>query len=158
MKKIVCLSSIFLEIILSSIFIISCNDDSNDLTKSIPDPEGTITVNMRNIDNGGTRVEPDSCCTGFFIDDDNNFYCNKYYKFVSVGKVNGLGNIETIPTSGWAEKVAVEPGYGYVASCPKASLNDKNLTYVRICVVSWIESTSGGIIGAVIKYQSPFKP
>ena len=94
---------------------------------------------MRNTDNGNTYLD------NIRIKNENFIGAS----FVSLGAVRGLGNVSTIPTSGWADQVAVEPGYGYVAY--------SNNQFYRIYVVDNIVSTSGGVIGADIKYQKPFK-
>lgn len=105
----------------------------------VNDPEGTITLSMRNKDNGDTRLD------NIYIDKENF----KGASFASVGAVMGLGNVSNIPTSGWAEQMSVIAGHGYVAY--------GNNQFYRIYVVSDIAGTSGGIIGADIKYQKPFK-
>lgn len=90
---------------------------------------------------------------------DDNFYGSweRNWKFVSIGKLKGLGNITKIPTSGWASQVAVIPEYGYVgASYGASSYRMAGTTYLRIYVMDYIESIGGGVIGADVKYQSPF--
>ena len=68
------------------------------------------------------------------------------------GKVRGLGNVASIPTSGWADRVAVVPGNGYVAH------NYWSDEFVRIWVSDYISgATTGGVIGAEVKYQKPFR-
>ncbi|MCL2098148.1 MAG: DUF5036 family protein [Bacteroidales bacterium] len=106
---------------------------------------------MRNSANGGTRVTPSGTGNYFYIDGANNFY-GDYHKFVTIGPMKGLGNVTQIPSSGWASEVAVQPGYGYVARCESYG------AYVRIYVVKYVEAVGGGIIGADVKYQSPFVP
>lgn len=108
----------------------------------ISDPEGTITLSMRNADSGKTYLD-----NQFYIDNEN--FTGGY--FVSLGPVKGLGNVSTIPLKGWSTQVAVIPGNGYVA------YNPYNDTFYRIYVVQEIGSTSGGVIGAEVKYQKPFK-
>ena len=49
---------------------------------------------------------------------------------------------------------AVEPGSGYVFKISDGYSD----TYGRLYVVEWIVSTSGGIMGAKVKYQYPWKP
>ena len=72
-------------------------------------------------------------------------------------KMSGLGNITKIPSSGFSapaktnSAIACEVGYGYV-------IKFSDIHYVRIYVAESIVSTSGGIIGAKVKYQSPFVP
>jgi len=75
--------------------------------------------------------------------------------------MSGLGNIKSIPTSGWAQKAAVTKGYGYIARCINVINNNVfvDTTYVRIYVMEYlIAANSNGIIGAKVKYQSPFVP
>ena len=108
----------------------------------ISDPEGTITLSMRNADSGKTYLD-----NQFYIDNEN--FTGGY--FVSLGPVKGLGNVSTIPLKGWSSQVAVIPGNGYVA------YNPYNDTFYRLYVVQEIGSTSGGVIGAEVKYQKPFK-
>ena len=128
---------------------ISCtgDDDNEDPNNGHPinpdttvnDPEGTISLSMRNADNGKTYL-------------DNIYISNENFRgayFASVGAVKGLGNVSTIPTTGWAEQISVIEGNGYVAY--------SNNQFYRIYVVSDIVATTGGIIGADIKYQKPFK-
>ena len=93
---------------------------------------------------------------------DNNFYCyvgdpgwstfsqTTDHQAANVGKVNGLGNIEKIPSTGYVTKLSVEPGYGYVFKIMD--------TYARLYVVDWMIDTDGGIMGAKVKYQYPFEP
>ena len=82
---------------------------------------------------------------------------------VSMGKVSGLGSITTKPSSGWSTTAAVEKGHGYVIRY-KASSNINSMTiqykYARFYVVDWVTSssvlTSGGVIGAKMKYETSF--
>ena len=137
------------------------NDNSNN---PVADPEETIFVAMRN--NAGTYVQPDGCDGTLHIDGSDNFSggYNAFgrWKFVSMNKISGLGNITQIPASGWADKVAVIEGFGYVARYEgRNSVNSDfdRTTYVRIYVDSYIiASGTNGIIGAYVKYQSPFVP
>ena len=97
------------------------------------------------------------------ISSSNNFYMGNYYangEIVCVGSVKKLGQIKDIPSSGWTNSnVSVKPGYGYIIR----SKNDDPRSYkhychyARIYVVSWIEGTSGGILGATIRYQDDWK-
>ncbi len=129
----------------------SCGGDDGDETPEKPnneqpvnpsvtvnDPEGTISLSMRNADNGKTYLDD------IYIKNEN--FVGAY--FTSLGAVKGLGNITTIPTSGWANQLSVIEGNGYVAFCDNH--------FYRIYVVSDIVGTTGGIIGSDIKYQKPF--
>ncbi len=140
--------------------------------KKVADPEGTIELSMRNNSNGNTQLvfylPNGQKLISLHIDDGNNF-CYGWgsdswglYGDVSLVKVdaNCLGNITTIPTSGWAKQVAVKPGNAYIAKVEcTSSENDtyKGYTfYCRIYVTSWTTSaTNNGIIGAEVKYQYP---
>ena len=141
-----------------SVGFFSCGDDDDIVSPDsgqpinpntpVSDPEGTIVVNMNNgskdnwIDIGiGSKIH---------IDDANNFVGDySSVEFASVGLISGLGNITTIPTTGWAKTSAVVPGTGYVVKYGS--------TYARLYVVEYTVNTSGGIMGATVKYQSPFQ-
>jgi hypothetical protein len=122
------------------------NDDNNEPVSpnvTVPDPEGTITLKMRNSDYGRTML--DDCIQ---ISNGNNLVVSGG-EVVSIGKVKGLGNIVSIPLNGWAQQVAIAPGNGYIVYAKK--------TYYRIYVIDWIlAAETNGIIGAEIKYQKPF--
>ena len=125
--------------------IISCEKDDDG-----PDPEGTISLKMRNADNGSTGIKFGG--DKFYISKENNF--RGYHGYISVadvGKVKGLSSIKKIPSSGWGRDVSVDPGHGYVVK--------SNNEYMRIYVESWIKgASSGGIIGANVKYKYPWNP
>ena len=130
------------------------------------DPIGTVMVSLRNWSNGETSLylkegKKDYCY--IYIDRGNNFKGNSYkdknpVSFSVIGEVSGLGDINHIPTSGWAPLVAVVPGYGYVAR----HKIDKKTIYTRIYVkeniISADKNQDAGVMGATIKYQTPFNP
>lgn len=111
---------------------------------TVNDPEGTVSLSMMkgNAPNETTTI-PD---TYIYVGNDYNF---NYGEFVSLGTVKGLGNVTHIPTIGWASSMRVQKNNGYVAY--------SNGHFVRIFVEDEIVSTSGGVIGYDVKYQSPFK-
>lgn len=115
-------------------------DPGSDPTVEVPDPEGTITLSMRN--DRGTYLD------NFYIDDADNF-SGGY--FVSLGEMKGLGNVTRIPKHGWSNKAAVVPGNGYVAY-------DSYDGFYRLFVTSYTVNTMNEIIGADVKYQTPFYP
>lgn len=139
-------------IVLTSLSLLSCTKEasnsqsgSSDVspTASIPDPEGTILLKMRNEDNGRTYIE-----NHIYITKANNLRVSDGL-IAMLGKVNGLGNIARIPSSGWAQEVALEPGCGYVAHY--------NGKFYRIYVLTFtLAAETEGIIGAEVKYQTPF--
>lgn len=111
----------------------------------VPDPAGTVSLSMWN--NNETSLN------GLEIGADNNFH-GYGFNIVDLGAVRGLGNVSYIPLEGWADKVSVIPGHGYVAVYNNYSYNP---VFYRIYVYDTIISTTGGVIGYEIKYQSPFK-
>ena len=147
--------------------MVSCDKDDDGATggnggKAVPDPEGTVTVQMRNANNGQTYVYPDGLGADFYIDRADNLTC-QLGDVICVGKVAGLGNIRERPETGWADEAAMLPGYGYIIRYEYSTDLAGNPTpdgyrYCRIYVVGYLTSTGGGIIGATVKYQSPFIP
>ncbi|WP_278870384.1 DUF5036 family protein [Leyella stercorea] len=120
--------------------------------KNIPDPKGTITMNMMVGDGNDKWVS---------IRDFGDIKINSAYNFtggscsfVSLGKIKGLGNVTAIPQDGWNNYVAVNSGEGYAVRL----IGENYIRYARLYVVSEIAGTSGGIIGYTIKCQDPFAP
>lgn len=123
--------------------------------KNLPDPTGTVTLNIMIGDDENKRVDINGFGT-IQINSAYNFVGYDYnYSFVSLGKMKGLGNVTAIPQEGWNRSVAVNPGDGYVVRC-KRYYSDELYIYARLYVVSEIAGTSGGIIGYTIKCQAPF--
>lgn len=123
--------------------------------KNLPDPTGTVTLNIMIGDDENKRVDINGFGT-IQINSAYNFVGYGYsYSFVSLGKMKGLGNVTAIPQDGWNSSVAVNPGDGYVVRC-KRYYSDELYIYARLYVVSEIAGTSGGIIGYTIKCQAPF--
>lgn len=134
----------------------------------VDDPVGTVTLNMRNADNGNTSLDlctpDDKVLCHVHINNSNNFgttgwpYYSSEVKFVRVD-ADCLADVTTLPSSGWSNTVAVTPGDGYIVKVTCTSENTPyygNTYYCRIYVTSWTTSaTNGGIIGAEIKYQYP---
>ena len=145
------------------LFYTGCKDDNSipfvDPNALVPDPEGTVAVSMRNGNNGGTSVTyvTPLGLTEFWDNNTNNFE-GDYWRFVNVGQMRGLGNVFQIPTTGWTSRVPVSPGSGYVGvHIPANNYNTQiTVTYIRLYVTDWLLSSSGAILGAEIKYQSPF--
>lgn len=133
------------------------NDNSGPVInpdKNIPDPKGTITMNMMVGDGEDKRVTINDFGK-IQINSAYNFVGYNYdYSFVSLGKMKGLGNVTAIPQDGWNYSVAVNPGEGYVVRYK--GYYDSQAIYARLYVVSEIAGTSGGIIGYTIKCQAPF--
>lgn len=129
------------------------NDNSGPVInpdKNIPDPKGTITMNMMVGDDKDKSVSINDFGT-IQINSAYNFMGyegSSYYSFVSLGKMKGLGNVTAIPQDGWNYSVAVNPGEGYVVRYK--GYYDSQAIYARLYVVSEIAGTSGGIIGYTI--------
>lgn len=142
----------------------ACGSDSDedDLTQQTPqspivataDPAGTVVVNLRK----GSSANEQSVGVGkIYVDDAGNFtsdrghnygwgyygwgYENDNIEFASVGIVNGLSGVLSIPSKGWSNSIAVTVGTGYVVN--------RNNVYARMYVVS---ASSTGI---TVKYQYP---
>lgn len=134
------------------------NDNSGPVInpdKNLPDPTGTVTLNIMIGDDENKRVNINGFGT-IQINSAYNFVGHGYsYSFVSLGKMKGLGNVTAIPQDGWNSSVAVNPGDGYVVRC-KRYYSDELYIYARLYVVSEIAGTSGGVIGYTIKCQAPF--
>jgi len=140
---------------------VSCDKDEpagTDPAKPVNDPAGTTIVSVRNENNGGTGFQPAGTgSVSVYIDKADNFY-GSYWKFTTIGACRGLGNVVSIPASGWTERTSVREGYGYVGAYV---INDDyrkvhEVTYIRMYVDEYMISTLGGVIGAEIKYQAPF--
>ena len=151
--------------VLSLVFVVGCSKDNdsggkNDGSTTVPDPEGTITVSMSNngvknvyvpIERGeGVTFHTHNNHEWMAIDISNNLIVQSGV-VANLGKVNGLGSITKIPASGYASRTSVEINSGYVI---RLECGD----YVRVYVVEWRKNTSGGIIGAKVKYQHPWNP
>lgn len=132
--------------------VTSCSDDKNDdpvpgpgsdpggsTTTELADPEGTVTLLMRNSNSGSTSFQ------NLYIDKGDNF---AGVSIVDVGVKRGLSDVTSIPRVGWTSKAAVLPGHGYVFyDCQ---------TFYRLYVVGYLVGESGGVIGAEVKYHGPF--
>lgn len=133
------------------LFTASCGDDEGEGMAG--DPTGTVLVSMRNDNQGSaTSVYPDGC--GYFYIDNADNFTGSSWSFVTLGKVKGLGSIKNIPENGWADKAAVQEGYGYVGRCAtRDQYNVMSYKYIRIYVVEYMTSSvGGGVIGAKVKY------
>ncbi len=135
--------------------------------KEVADPAGTVKLSMRSFAAAGDRKT--KLDGKLWIDGANNFCADDGSIYgdngliVDIGSVKGLGNIGYIPKSGYAGKVAVTPGHGYVWA--KYDGEDKfssvhipvaKFTYYRIYVIDYVKNAIGEIIGADIKYQRGF--
>ena len=117
------------------------------------EPEGIITLKMRNSDNGGTTIDlAYNCAIG--ITYSNNFRVGGYGdgKICDAG-AKKIGAVKKVPTAGWVDELAVIPGHTYVIKCNSYYEPDAETKYYKLYVIDWINSaSSGGIIGAEVKY------
>ena len=120
-----------------------------DPNEQVPDPVGTISLAMRDKNNGETYLD------GIVIVNENFMGDNRTGQtlFACIGEVKGLGNVSYIPKYGWNHQMRVTPGSGYVVYRANEGTEGK---FYRIYVERYITDTNGGIIGADIKYQVPF--
>ncbi|MDR2651694.1 MAG: hypothetical protein LBC68_05210 [Prevotellaceae bacterium] len=150
---------------------IACSKDDD----SVPDPEGTLTANISNDSELSVYYPNGSIAGGILWTSPNNFWLLGYniwsldhhanVSICDLGKMSGLGNITSIPSSGFTAPsssnsvITCEPRHGYIVKCDPANYRPGNpVVYVRLYVVESIVSTSGGIMGAKIRYQYPFEP
>lgn len=144
---------------------VSCSKDSNDPAdpvNKVPDPEGTVELNMLNAANGYTKLDEYT----IYIDSGNNFRGDGGgwygYNIVDLGPMNGVGNITRFTTVGGQRSCAVVPGHGYLIfpkdqwDFPSGEKAYLMTGIYRVYVVSWILSAYDTILGAKIKYQHPF--
>jgi hypothetical protein len=154
--------------------MIACGKDKDDPTdpnNSVPDPEGTITANIA----VGTQISiiyKTSYWTyggdiGWTGPDNFHLYGGSYrsMSICDLGTMRGLGNITAIPSTGFSTpstnnaSIACEPGHGYVVKVEQYNYSGGDMIfsmYARLYVVESIVSTTGGIMGAKVKYQYPF--
>lgn len=84
------------------ILISSCtSNELIDPNKEIPDPDGTMILDISNAKIDNKIYMKDGNLTGAL--------------FINIGEVKGLGNVASIPKEGWVNTVALMEGYGYIA-------------------------------------------
>lgn len=133
----------------ASMYMVSCDIDEP-ISNKTKDPEGTIILSAT-LDStfgyiGGERP-------GFWFDNSYNIDASEQYSSIAVvGKVKGLSSItmNKIPTTGWNSKAAAIVGYGYVLRYHYGH-NEDEYRYAALYVDSEIPSTSGGVLGYIIK-------
>lgn len=142
----------------------SCEKETQTLSNPaqiLPDPEGTITINMTN--DGRTRIPlfPKPLNSDYYgdiyIDNANNFYGSGYgsIEFSALGSYNCFASafqkaLDNYPESmgGWGPRVAVIPGNAYWVRLNCYYHYSYNFIYVQDNLIN----TSGGIMGAIVKY------
>ncbi len=131
----------------------------------VNDPDGTIQLAMTFGSEStriGTYLYLSSSGNLTIAESDinkNNYSKNYPSGIVSIGTCNGLGNVSTIPLTGWAQSVRAVKGSGYVY------YDGYQQRYYRIFINSEITNTesvsgiyeSSELLGYNFKYQQPFK-
>lgn len=86
-------------------------------------------------------------------------YSSRYEncRISSVGAVTGLTSINSVPTSGWGERLSANAGEGYVVKAEGIAIGYRFVSYSRIWVKSLIQGATGGVVGAVVQYQPNWK-
>ena len=112
------------------------NGNNNNNTPTNSDPEGTQDMalkvgNANSVVNGVTGIDAQYNLTGGMV--------------VSLGKIDGLGAITSIPTTGWQTKAPVNIGSGYVV------YNEATEVFCRLYIVGQDGE------GYHVKYQVPFR-
>lgn len=112
------------------------NGNNNNSTPTSSDPEGTQDMalkvgNANSLVNGVTGIDAQYNLTGGMV--------------VSLGKIDGLGAITSIPTTGWQTKAPVNIGSGYVV------YNEATEVFCRLYIVGQDGE------GYHVKYQVPFR-
>lgn len=133
-------------------YMVSCDIDEP-LSKSTKDPDGTIILSM--------TLESSSRYIGnsyieFWFDESYNIDARDGgCEIVIIGPVKGISDIskKNIPKTGWTEKAAAMVGYGYIIRdrYEGSGIDPENCKYAALYVDSEIKSTTGGVLGYIIK-------
>lgn len=144
---------VLLVVLLAPLFM-ACSDDN-----ATSDPEGFLTLNMLNEDNGKTILND----SGVYINKSNNFVSGGYDRctMLDVGRVNNLGGIYISSFDNGASEVAVQSQHGYVIvrtaalqsfhSGSTAISIDPNVNLIKLQVLSAITAEDKEV-GSAVKY------
>ena len=147
-------TKIFLMMVLATFLVVgvACTKENDEpVLLENSDPDGTILVSVRNSVNGGTPVELPELGS-FYIDGENNFMpYNSNIEFSPIGEVKGIADVYAISAT-WSVRVAVQEGHGYLvrAQC------SNGYKYARLYVAKYILPLPDMVLGAYVKYQSPY--
>lgn len=122
------------------------NPTTTNPNKPVKDPDNTVTLNL--LVGGGTTYLGGEVYV--FVSSAYNICGNWSTQIVDVGPVAGLGNITSVPESGWKKEAAAIVGHGYVLKC---STPDGDVA--RLYIDSEMVSTTGAVMGYTVKYQCP---
>ena len=125
----------------------SSNKDNPDVPE---DPPGTREAKMLYSDIQGIRIG-----YGEFlrINHSNQFWVSgdDTWRFISVGPVDGLADITSIPKSGWTKEEYVTPGNGYVV----VQASGSECIFARIYAVEYVKD-GNKTLGVKVKLQDYF--
>jgi len=168
MKNVSILKCVFTLCVFSLFF--QCK--SEDL--KIPDPAGTIQVELKIAEYGGIFVTPNGISSGFGVALDVSkssiLLCgnNHRYSFLDIGEIKGIGEITDFPDKpsfllNWVPGIEVKQGHGYIANCisdPPTGPHTNIISSVFFCIYveDLLKNSSGDILGAKVKYHTSFKP
>ena len=165
MKRLRTFMTLCLVVMTLGVAMTSCEKEEPDGSTTDAPLPGSITVKMRNEDNGGTKIWFSSSyvrinkANNFQTGGNSGYHWSEEIQIASVGKVNGLGSITTIPESGWIGQVSAFVGHGYVVRWRTSNWDYNTESYVytdysygRIFVHDEIVSTGGGVIGYTVSY------
>lgn len=147
-----------------ALVLLACGGNDPENNGDDDDLVGVITLKMRNGESyrDATDISIQSFYVELFINQANNFEISTNGSntggwgdgdIVDMGK-KSLSKITTLPTTGWTRETAVLVNHGYIVrgrySFGYNSYSDYK--YYKLYVKNFIESTSGGIIGAEVQY------
>lgn len=147
-------TKIFLMMVLATFLVVgvACTKENDEpVLLENSDPDGTILVSVRNSVNGGTPVELPELGS-FYIDGENNFMpYNSNIEFSPIGAVKGIADVYAISAT-WSVRVAVQEGHGYLVRAQSSN----GYKYARLYVAKYILPLPDMVLGAYVKYQSPY--
>lgn len=120
------------------------------------DPLGTTAINIKNEENGKTRIGN----SDVYINKANNFYTNSCYIF-DMGRKKGLGSIDNPNLATLSKEVAVQPGNGYII-CKTAAVKEfpsgahaiaVSAELYKVYIDSWLKEDDE-IVGVNARYVS----
>lgn len=132
----------------------SCSKDDDNHS----DPEGTVSLNMLDEQNGKTVLED----SGIYIDKAQNFVANGNCDLFVLGKSGGLGGAQVKSFDTPVSQAAVQTGYAYAACRPQAlmrfpsgklalPIGNSDVNFMKMYVVSQLKDGEK-TVGAVVKY------
>ncbi len=139
-----------LSLALFALVAVGCGKDEGGESKYESELEGVVTIGL----DQNTYYTMSGTLDLTWRNPDNLY---AYWgEIASVGKVSGLAGVKSIPTAGWAPRLACEVGHGYVMRGRRTL--DEPYVYARIYVVERVVSKAWGVVGVKVRVQYPFAP